>query len=77
MPRTNGKKRDFLDWVGVVADIAQVLAIGAALIAALYWYVLRPGGLAAAIVAMAVCMLGIGVGLGYLLYTYRKQKVSR
>ena len=77
MPRTNGKKRDFLDWVGVVADIAQVLAIGAALIGALYWYVLRPGGLAATVVAMAVGMLGIGIGLGYLLYTHRKQNVSR
>lgn len=77
MPRTNGKKRDFLAWIGVVADIAQVLAIVAALIGALYWYVLRPGGLAAAIVAMAVCMLGIGIGLGYLLYTHRKQNVTR
>ena len=73
MQRAQGRKRDFLDWLGVVVNVVQIFMYTAALIVALYWYVLRPGGLAAVVVAIAVCVVALVGCVAYLLYLYRKK----
>jgi Flp pilus assembly protein TadB len=60
-----GKQRDVFDWVGVAVDLTQALFYAAAVIAALYWYVVRGGGLPAVVVGLAVA---VGVLLVCVLY---------
>lgn len=71
-----GSERDLFEWIGVAVDVVQAVLYAAAVVAALYWYVLRDGGMPAVVVALALMVGALLACVTYLLFVLRSMRKS-
>lgn len=55
----NQRTRDVFDWLSVVVDAVQAVMFVVGGVAALYWFVLRGGGMPAVIVSLVVAVAAL------------------